>query len=168
MGASSNTGTAKANGNAITATGTIFFHARVPISGWSNSAQIVGSFAGYTNVPGLYGGVDHFSASYGTTNSTTVCSASPCSYLDQIGTAITNITRIGVGQYVVNTPRTYAKLKCVFAPHDNASNFGAIFFNGGQCSNCNALTFSTASSGIGTGSSNYGDTWGNIMCDGQW
>lgn len=60
---------------------------------------------------GYTGNVVTFAFSYGAT-ATTVCSSSPCAYLDQIGTNVTSITRSSTGVYVVNLSRTFDKIKC--------------------------------------------------------
>jgi hypothetical protein len=56
-----------------------------------------------------------FSFSFGSTNKTTPCTASPCSYLDQLGQAVTSVTRGGTGSYTVNLSKTYSKIKCTSA-----------------------------------------------------
>jgi len=132
-------GVTKMLGSSYVASGnTVWLSVSIPISGWSNSNVIVGSFAGYTNVPGYQGNVDTFSVSYGTTNATTVCSASPCSYLDQIGNAVTSVSRSSAGTYVLNTTKTYTKIKCtgslyspdliVMRPVNSASSSASTFF----------------------------------------
>lgn len=136
----------------------------VPISGWSNSNVIVGSFENVPVVPGAGARIDTFSVSYGTTNATTICSASPCSYLDQIGTAVTSITRVGTGQYSMNTTKTYTKLKC----SGNATQAGisglALHGDGATpslaCLNCSAIVFTT-----GVISANR-DSIGTLNCQG--
>jgi len=132
----------------------------IPISGWSNSSSIIGSFAGVPAVPGYEGKVDTFSVSYGTTNATTVCSASPCSYLDQIGTAVTSVTRSSAGSYSLNTVKTYVKLKCTASVHQNGTSYASMV--GGSCSNCSAIAIST-----GTGTSSV-DTTGTVSCQGTY
>ena len=122
------------------------------------SQQIIQS----RDVPRVPGGgsIDTFSVSYGTTNSTTVCSASPCTYLDQIGTAVTSITRSGTGAYSLNTSRTYLKLKC----KGNAGTSSLYYIVSGplSCANCNALSFFT---GAGVSAA---DTFGELMCQGTY
>jgi hypothetical protein len=143
FGGSSISATAKANGDAIISNGNTFsFTARIPITGWSNLSQVVANISGYTQVPGVAGSanpnVDTFSVSYGTTNATTVCTASPCSYLDQIGNAVTSVNRSSAGTYVLNTTKTYTKIKCtgslyspdliVMRPVNSASSNASTFF----------------------------------------
>jgi hypothetical protein len=142
---SSTNGLTKNNGNSlIDVGGNISFTARVPIQGWTNSNLIVASLAGTPNVPGLTTAIDTFSVSYGTTNSSTNCSASPCSFLDQIGTAVVSITRSGTGTYTLNTSRTYSKLKCL-GGFSNTAQAGLTMSQTSpmSCANCNSLTFAT-------------------------
>lgn len=116
---------------------------------------IVGSFQGYNETPGT-SRVETFSVSYGTTNATTVCSASPCSYLDQIGNAVTSVTRSGVGQYAINLSKTYAKLKC----SGNTGNGLELQFPNNACSSCSSLAFQTDN--FSTASNSYG----TLICQG--
>lgn len=107
--------------------------------------------------------IDTFSFSYGTTNATTVCSASPCSYLDQIGTAVTSVTRSGAGAYTMNLSKTYLKLKCSFTMNNGGSS--SIHLAGGapSCTNCNALSFNTAlENNVAT------DSLGTVDCKGAY
>jgi microcystin-dependent protein len=142
----------------------------------TSSALIYGSFSGYyTNtqtdslvvnrptVPGISSGnIDTFSVSYGTTNSTTSCSASPCSYLDQIGTAVTSMTRSGVGAYSMNLARTYTKLKCNLSLNNAAGNIGLIY-NGMSCSSCSGFAFNTYNNGPAAS-----DSAGTLLCQGSY
>ena len=147
------------NANEIIANGqTLTFNARIPIQGWTDSGVIVGSFQGYNETPGT-SRVETFSVSYGTTNATTVCSASPCSYLDQIGNAVTSVTRSGTGVYSLNTSRTYSKLKCT-GTASNGAQYISFQASPGSCSNCSSLSFSSGYPGAAA------DAWGIIMCQG--
>jgi len=138
------------------------FRFRVPISGWSNAAMIVGSFAGVPTVPGYQGNVDTFSVSYGTTNATTACTGSPC-FVDQIGTSVTNITRAAIGNMTMNVPVTYSKLKCILSVAAiSGSGVGLAYIaNNLQCSSCNSLQF-TSTNTSGTSA----DSFGTLMCQG--
>lgn len=115
-----------------------------------------------TNVtPGANGVIDTFLVSFGGATLTTACSASPCATIDQIGSAVTSITRSGSASYAVNTARTYSKLKCT-GSGGNGSNFLSI---GGTtssmtCSNCSSLPFQT-----GTGAT-AADGFGTLTCQG--
>lgn len=136
------------------------------IVGWSTAPAIVGSFAGVPAVPGYQGLVDTFSVSYGTTNATTACSASPCSYLDQIGTAVSSITRASTGYYSMITSKTYSKLKCTFS----ASAPDWLFLSGGQlsCNNCSSVNFFTSVESTTAGTETPADSYGIIMCQGAY
>jgi hypothetical protein len=135
---------------------------------YTNAAKpfIVGSFQGYNYTSGT-NNVDSFSVSYGTTNATTVCSASPCSYLDQIGNAVSSITRVTSGEYALNTVKTYSKLKCTGTSTQNAGNGGSVITgtnaNSMQCLNCNSMPFSTVSSAF-----SRADSFGTILCQGTY
>lgn len=106
----------------------------------TSQSTIVGSFQGYNETPGT-SRVETFSFSYGTTNATTICSASPCSYLDQIGSAVTSVTRSGTGAYRLNTSKTFTKLKCA-QPSFNLGGTGrGTIITSLQCSNCSSIVF---------------------------
>lgn len=133
---------------------------RVPISGWQDSSVIVGSFQGYNETPGT-SRVETFSFSYGTTNATTVCSASPCSYLDQIGNSVSSVTRSGTGVYALNTSKTYSKIKCGSASLSTTGTGRPFFVGNMQCSNCSSISFQTHDSNIVNQ-----DSSGTILCQG--
>ena len=130
-----------------------FVSGPIQISGWTNSNLIVASLAGTPNVPGLTTAVDTFSVSYGTTNTATACSGSPC-FIDQIGTAVSSVTRSGAGQYTLNTARSYAKLACTGSAPSRMH--GRIV-----CSNCSGGSFTTENSGAATA-----DAFGTLNCVG--
>lgn len=130
---------------------------RVPISGWTNSSAIVGSFENVPTVPGAGARIDTFSVSFGTTNATTACSASPCSYLDQIGTAVSSVTRSGTGQYALVTSKTYAKLKCSGGGL-NATTYSSASFS--VTTNTNTFPFAMGSA------TNAVDAFGTLTCQG--
>ena len=132
----------------------------IPIQGWQDSGVIVGSFQGYNETPGT-SRVETFSVSYGTTDATTNCSASPCSYLDQIGNAVTSVTRSGTGQYALNLSKTYTKLKCSYNLYSSGGGIAAFFGGNTTCANCSSLSFNTAYGG-GT----VGDSFGTLVCQG--
>jgi len=137
----------------------------IPILGWSNVSTITASLGGVPTVPGLSTLVDTFSVSYGTTNSTTTCSASPCSYLDQIGNAVSSITRSSAGTYSLNTTKTYTKLKCILDTHSGSGTgwMGAASSSLISCSSCNTLAFSTITSTFTSAT----DSNGTLFCQGQ-
>ena len=102
----------------------------------------VASSIGVPTVPGVTTeAIDTFSVSYGTTNATTVCSASPCSYLDQIGNAVTSITRASTGSYTLNLNKTYNKLKCTSALSGAASLLVSTKISSMSCDTCSSLSF---------------------------
>jgi len=157
----------KLTGSNFLASGQIFhFTARVPIAGWSNSAQIVGSFAGVPTVPSYNGAIDTFSFTFGTTNGTTACSASPCSYLDQIGSQVSSITRSATGNYTINFARTYTKLKCPSVTVQRGAANAAIQESASAltCSSCNSLSLNAEIPSSGA----YADVFGTIQCQGTY
>lgn len=122
--------------------------------------------AGMNYTDGAPDRVLNFSFSYGTTNATTVCSASPCSYLDQIGNYVTTVERTAQGKYRMNTSKTFSKLKC----WGSATYIGVYPMvvqkdssTGIDCSNCNSLTWQTNNSSTGV----LYDSTGTISCQGQ-
>ena len=152
----------KQNGNAIAASGDTFsFQVRVPISGWSNSNVIVGTFENVPTVPGAGARIDTFSATFGTTNATTACTASPCSFLNQIGNGVSSVTRSATGTYTVNTSKTYTKLFCLAGP--SQSNFGAVMVN--QCTTSSCTSFGILSRSVSNVDT---DTVGTIHCQGTY
>lgn len=157
-------GTAYLDGSAFTSGDQMKFNIMVPITGWKTAPFAIASIAGYGSAPGVAGSanqsVDTFTVSYGTTAATTVCSASPCSYLDQIGTAVTSVTRSATGVYSLNTARTYAKLKC------SSNSVGSAYTVNSSinCSSCNAVTFATVLSTTGANT----DTYGTLYCQGNY
>lgn len=68
---------------------------------------------GVSATPGLTSKAKSFKFSYGTTNATTVCSANPCTYLDQIGDHVSSVGMTGIaGEYTVTLASTFQKMKC--------------------------------------------------------
>lgn len=93
----------------------------------------VASSIGVPTVPGIVttgtgNSIDTFSFSYGTGAYNVACSASPCSYLDQIGTVVLSVTRSSSGNYTANLGKTYSKLKCMIAAAAGSS-FGSGVIN---------------------------------------
>lgn len=138
----------------------------IPISSWIENGNIVGSFVGVPIVPGLAVGqkVDTFSLSFGSANagtqSVTPCTSSPCA-LDQIGTAVTNVTRTVTGSYLVNFARTYVKAKCSGASaQSNNQGQQLVDFS---CLNCSSLPVS-----IGTPGTAAYDSHPNLICQGSY
>lgn len=133
----------------------------VPISGWSGSNVIVGSFQGYNYTPNV-DRVDSFSVAYGTTNVSTSCTGTPC-FIQQIGNLVSSLTRASTGTYTMNLSKTYSNLICSLTPIQNTANNVAIRAAPLACTNCNSISFTT---GV-QGSANF-DTSGTLHCQGQY
>lgn len=126
---------------------------------------LASTLVGYAQVPGVTtGNVDIFSVSYGTTNASTVCSASPCSYLDQIGTAVSSITRSGSGAYTLNLARTYTKLKCV-ATGSRVTNIVSVYI-AMSCASCSTIAMTSYT--VDAAPVVAADTFGSVMCQGSY
>lgn len=127
----------------------------------------VATSIGVPTVPGIStsgtgNSIDTFSVSYGTTNATTACSASPCSYLDQIGSGVSSMSRTGAGAYTLNTVKTYTKLKCVISCSISGGNgCTAPDIKGAST---NALEFVTAAANTGAATNSYG----SLYCQGSY
>lgn len=147
------------NGSAAFGTGDVveFQNIKIPITGWSVNS---GPLTGIIQTPGG-GTFDHFSASFGTTAVTTVCSASPCSYLDQIGTGLSSVTRTGAGLYTLNFARTYLKAKCI-VQGSTATQSAGVGLSSASCVSCSTLSFTARDS------NSTQDIYGNIVCDGSY
>lgn len=135
----------------------------------------VASSIGVPTVPGITTqAVDTFSINFGTTNATTACTVSPCSYLDQIGSAVISVTRSGAGSYSLNTNKTYLKLKCI-GTYMNSSILVGSDNVSMSCNSCSTLPILTYSEGVaelqldGTvppGPPTATDVWGVLQCQG--
>lgn len=113
-------------------------------------------------VPGISsGGVDIFSVSYGTTNATTPCSASPCSYIDQIGNGASSITRSSSGNYTINFSKTFTKAKCTLVVGSPSVTNMAINNSNLSCSSCSSISWNTVN-----GAAVSADSFGTIDCKG--
>lgn len=132
----------------------------IPIQGWQDSSVIVGSFQGYNETPGA-SRVETFSFSYGSTNANTSCTASPCSYLDQIGNSVTSVTRSAQGNYTVNFSKTYSKVKCTWT--GSSASSGVMAASNYRCESCSSLAFDTARRSDGVPE----DSRGTIICHAQ-
>jgi hypothetical protein len=110
-----------------------------------DSAPMNKALVGVLLVPGT-GRVESFSGTFGTGNGTTSCTANPCSYLDQIGSAVDSVGRNSTGSYNINTVRTYSKLKCTASAFSSTAGAFTSAASMG-CGDCNQLTFSTGSVG---------------------
>lgn len=120
----------KSTGISITGTGNSHsINARIPISGWTNSNLIIGSFLEVQTAPGISKPKSCTITNAGATN-TTICSASPCTeYNDTCGTA-SACTRSSAGSY-----------SCVWANGTWAPNsYVSCSVSGGQTINSAAIT----------------------------
>jgi hypothetical protein len=84
--------------------------------------------------PGLTNGIV-LSASVGS-SSASVCSASPCAYVDQTGGYISSVTRSSLGNYVMNFNKTFERLKCTHSQWGGAVAGNVL---GNICNNCNSI-----------------------------
>lgn len=165
---SSTGGGTKQNANGFGSGTGLSFHARIPIQGWNNNNVIVGTFAGVNSTPGI-STPEIFSFNFGTTNSTTVCSASPCSYLNQIGNAVTNVTRTTTGTYSVNLSKTYTRVICSRSdsgsPADDVWVRGAVSAGGARnIIGCTSSCSSFGLLGVTYNLSGATDFWGGFVC----
>lgn len=128
----------KRNGSDFAPSGQVmsFDSGPIPIVGWSDQTTSL------ANIPTVQGvaTTDIFSFSFGTGNITTSCTASPCSFLDQIGNNVTSVTRVSTGTYTVNLNKTFLKLKCN-AINSVTNSVNSAFPAGTRCENCSSLTF---------------------------
>jgi hypothetical protein len=139
----------------------------VPIQGWSNAGNIVGSFAGYPVIPGYQGSVDTGIISYGATSATSCATNSAnCAYLDQIGTmfnATSGVAHRGsTGLYTLNFTKTYSKVKCVSQVSDTVQ--GSVIVTGAilSCASCSTMDFQTGNT------SALQNSLGSISCQGTY
>lgn len=124
----------------------------------------VASSIGVPTVPGITTeAIDTFSFNYGGATINTICSASPCAFLDQIGNAVSSVTRSALAAYTLNTVKTYTKLKCNIVANGSGGQ-PALAYNALSCSSCNAIPFT----GLLTTSGAQIDTYGTVMCQGSY
>lgn len=153
------------NGNDIFASSTAYsIQARIPIQGWTNSNIILASLQGVPTTPGSTKKMDFIAWNFGTTNATTDCTASPCSYIDLLGTGgLSSQTRSSTGAYLANFPVTYSKLKCTFTGWNGGSNVLAFLGNTPvQCTNCNSIAINIEKSGSATDAHGLVTCWGEL------
>ena len=140
------------------------FNARIPINGWDNSNQIIGTFKEVVTTPGV-NKPEFFSLNYSNTSSgSDNCSSASC-FVDAIGTSVTSMTRSSVGSYVLNLNKTFTKLKCVLNYESSGSGYGV---GKGQykCSNCSSLSIPTPAHVTST-TTTSADSFGTILCHGS-
>jgi len=107
--------------------------------------------------------VVNFSLSYGTTNLSTPCSASPC-LIDQVGSVVSSVTRTSTGSYTVNFVNSMDKVHCAYGSGTSSAGDAIISYGLSSCSSsCSNITFSTRqASSVGT----LRDSYGSIVCTG--
>ena len=131
----------------------------------------IASSIGVPTVPGITTeAIDTFSVSFGESSLSTVCSTSPC-YIDQFGQAgskgiqsggaVTSITRSSVGAYVLNTTKTYTKLKCMSSV--NTNTIVNLLQATMGCTSCSSLPFSYVQPTVA-----YIDSFATLMCQGSY
>lgn len=102
---------------------------------------------------------DNFTFSYGTTNATTVCSASPCTYLNQATNKVTSVTLGLSGVYTATFARTYNSVKCS-GNVSQAAKKG--FVAPANAAASNSVTFTT----VDIDGATAVNTYGTIECEG--
>lgn len=124
---------------------------------------IVGSFQGYNETPGT-SRVETFSFRFGTTNATTNCTASPCSFLSQAGSAISNVTRPSANNYTFNFNKTYSKVWCTGNGYSGGG--GSVVYSSGAsalyCESCSSMSVVSTLVANDAGA----DSYGTIHCQG--
>jgi hypothetical protein len=141
---------------------------RVPIVGWSNSNQIVGSFENVPTVPGAGARIDKGVISYGATSSTQCTTTNTnCAYLDQIGTMFNSTSGVfhgaSTGRYTLNFNRTYIKIKCQASPSSTGTGgLSAFTLTPSWCANCSSLQMDTGNTAA------YFDSMGSVECMGSY
>lgn len=100
---------------------------------------------------------EFFTFSYGTTNSTTACTASPCSYLSQSGNYVSSVVRNANSEYTALMNKTYNYLSCSGSAFVGGRYLAVKPCVGTNKSSCNFAT--------GDATSGY-DSFGTIMCFG--
>lgn len=92
----------KVTGSGLITSGYITLNARIPIAGWDNSNQIIGSFK---EVPTTIGssGADIQSVYFGgSADCSTACTTGNCTICHQTGTKITTVSFVSSGTYDLN------------------------------------------------------------------
>lgn len=102
------------------------FKIDAPISGWTNTGSITGSFSGYASIPGYSGYADIFAATISATSALTDnCTTGAC-YVFQTGTAITAATWVSTGRIDITLARTYSKIICSGSATESGSGARAL------------------------------------------
>lgn len=150
-----------ANGNVMSSSTTSIFNIRIPISGWSNSNVIVGSFENVPTVPGAGARIDVFSVAYGDALNTACTSANGvvCPYIKTIGAGASITHGATAGAYNLIAPRTYIELQCLSGTEINNHVSASM-----SCSNCNGHAFAVTNALTANGTNAYG----NVSCIGTY
>jgi len=160
---STNTGNIRIYQSDIPAPGSFNIHCQKAGQDYKPKTAKVATSIGVPTVPSAGSSlIDTFSFSFGTTNATTACSASPCSYLDQIGNAVSSVTRSSTGTYTANFTKTYTKLKCsITSSVKNSVN--STMTGGARCESCSSLDFDSVNS-----SASLADRALTLYCQGSY
>jgi len=102
--------------------------------------SITGNFANTMNTSSGFS-EESIKVLYGDT-ATTVCSASPCAYMSQIGSRATSVTKSGA-TYALNLNKTFAKLMCSLTDTDGSASGGNV----GECTNCSSIAIESRTTG---------------------
>lgn len=139
------------SGNVLTSNGTT----------WTSSAAASGG-----NVSVVSGSSSYalFSFSYGTTNASTRCTASPCSYLDQIGSEVSSVTRSTTGTMAAALARTYTKLKCTGNCQSAGVAGNCLIVPAPRCESCNSVPILS----VNAATEGAMDSSGTITCIGEY
>lgn len=150
-----------ANGNVMSSSTTSIFNIRIPISGWSNSNVIVGSFENVPTVPGAGARIDIFSVAYGNSLNTACTSSNGvvCPYIKTIGAGASITHGATAGAYNLIAPRTYIELQCLSGTEINNHVSTSM-----SCSNCNGHAFVVTNALTANGTNAYG----NVSCIGTY
>lgn len=126
---------------------------------FNNSSSAIDPLMTNWKINGFIEEKDMFSFSYGTTNATTVCSASPCSYLNQANDKVTSVTLGLAGVYTATFARTYNVIKC----NGNISQAAKKgFISPANAASANTVTFTTLDIDGTTAVNSYG----TLECEG--
>lgn len=122
---------------------------------------------GVPTVPGIVGvstgeRVDTFKYNFNGGSASTACTTGSCT-VNQIGTALSIVTRSSTGTYANTYGKTYTKLQCdIFGVSGAASNIG--YSKSYYCENCNTLSMFIANSN----NTALADGWGFVDCLGAY
>lgn len=149
------------NGNGAFGTGEImvFENLRIPITGWTQSNVIIGTFNEVVTTPGVTK-PEVFSFGFGGSSLVTACTAGTC-FLSQTGTAVTSVTFSSAGVYNLNLSKTYSKISCFgngYIPATGPALIGDGLFK----ENVSTFTFVTRRASTETATNSHG----TVTCHG--